>query len=99
MLTPEIKDSEIPNLAPRVTPELIESKINKVEFHTFTDSLLTICVLTLQNGFNVTGESACASSQNFNKEIGERLAQKQAENKIWMLEGYLLKEQLYQMDQ
>lgn len=95
-LTAEVKDSEIPNKAPRVTPELIASKISKVDFHTFEDTMLTICVITLQNGFNVTGESACASPENFNQEIGERLAQKQAENKIWALEGYLLKERLYQ---
>lgn len=95
-LTAEVKDSEIPNKAPRVTPDLIASKIKKVEFHTFEGSMLTICVITLQNGFNVTGESACASPENFNQEIGERLAQKQAENKIWVLEGYLLKERLYQ---
>lgn len=94
-LTAEVKDSEIPNRAPRVTPELIASKIAKVDFHTFEGSMLTVCVLTLQNGFNVTGESACASPENFDSEIGERLALKQAENKIWALEGYLLKEQLY----
>lgn len=57
--------------------------------------LLTFCVITLKNGFTVTGESACASPENFNEEIGRKIAYENARNKIWPLEGYLLKEQLY----
>ena len=57
-------------------------------------STLTFCVLTLENGFTVTGESACASPENFNAEIGRKIARENAVNKIWMLEGYLLKQKL-----
>ncbi|MBG0642159.1 hypothetical protein I4P28_07255 [Enterobacter kobei] len=57
-------------------------------------SCLTICVLTLKNGFTVTGESACASPENFDAEIGRKIARENAVNKIWMLEGYLLKQKL-----
>ncbi|WQY99864.1 hypothetical protein [Salmonella phage VB_ST_E15] len=53
-------------------------------------SLLTFCVLVLNNGFTVTGESACASPENFDPEIGRKIARENAVNKIWMLEGYLL---------
>lgn len=56
--------------------------------------LLTFCVLVLKNGFTVTGESACASPENFNAEIGRKIARENAINKIWMLEGYLLKQKL-----
>ncbi len=58
-------------------------------------NLLTFCVITLKNGFTVTGESACASPENFDEEIGQKIAYDNAVNKIWPLEGYLLKEQLY----
>lgn len=58
--------------------------------------LLTFCVLTLRNGFTVTGESACASPENFDAEVGQKIARANAVNKIWPLEGYLLKERLYQ---
>lgn len=58
--------------------------------------LLTFCVLVLKNGFTVTGESACASPENFNAEIGQKVAYENARNKIWQLEGYLLKEKLHQ---
>lgn len=59
-------------------------------------SLLTFCVLTLENGFTVTGESACASPDNFDAEIGRKIARDNAVNKVWMLEGYLLKQQLHE---
>lgn len=58
--------------------------------------LLTFCVLVLKNGFTVTGESACASPENFDAEIGRKIAYENARNKIWQLEGYLLKDKLHQ---
>ena len=56
--------------------------------------LLTFCVIVLKNGFTVTGESACASPENFDAEIGKKIAYDNAREKIWLLEGYLLKEKL-----
>ncbi|CRY58867.1 Uncharacterised protein [Yersinia kristensenii] len=56
--------------------------------------LLTFCVIVLKNGFTVTGESACASPENFDEFIGMEIARENARNKIWMLEGYLLKQAL-----
>ena len=58
-------------------------------------STLTFCVLVLKNGFTVTGESACASPHNFDAEIGRKIARENAVNKIWALEGYLLKDNLF----
>ena len=81
--------------APRLTPDDIEAVIKKADFHVFEDSCLTVCCLTLGNGFTVTGESACASPENFDAEIGQKIARDNAKSKIWMLEGYLLKEQLH----
>lgn len=56
--------------------------------------LLTFCVLVLRNGFTVTGESACASPENFNAEIGQRIARENAKAKIWSLMGYELRTKL-----
>ena len=61
--------------------------------------LLTFCVIVLKNGFTVTGESACASPDNFDAEIGKKIAYQNAREKIWMLEGYLLKQKLYETTQ
>jgi len=76
--------------APRITPERVAAVIKDTTY--FVHGTLTICVITLANGFTVTGESACASPENFDEKIGEELAFAQARNKIWQLEGYLLKQ-------
>ena len=59
-------------------------------------SLLTFCVLVLRNGFTVTGESACASPENFDAEIGRKIARANAVQKIWPLMGYELRSKLAQ---
>lgn len=59
-------------------------------------SLLTFCVLTLRNGFTVTGKSSCASPENFDAEIGRNVARADAVQQVWPLMGYQLKEQLFQ---
>lgn len=56
--------------------------------------LLTICVLVLRNGFTVHGVSACASPENFNWEIGKRIARENAERAIWPLLGFRLRDEL-----
>lgn len=81
--------------APRLTPEYIDKIIKAVDFYVFPGTCLTVCCMTLENGYTVTGESACASPENFDPEIGREIAAKNARDKIWPLEGYLLREQLY----
>ena len=60
--------------------------------------LLTFCVLVLRNGFTVTGESACASPENFDAEIGCNVARAAAEQKLWPLLGYELKSKLAEVN-
>lgn len=80
-------------MAPKVTPQRIEEVIVERLFIRPTGTL-TICVLTLANGFTVTGESACASPANYNQEVGEKIAFDNAKDKIWALEGYALRDRL-----
>lgn len=97
-------------VAPRVTLEHIESTIVSEHYLNAGRSvsraegplpldhplgLLTLCFLTLKNGFTVTGESACASPENFNQELGQQIARHNAVEKVGMLEGYLLREHLF----
>ncbi|EKP2311315.1 hypothetical protein P1O74_001863 [Escherichia coli] len=77
--------------------ELLKPHENPIDYYQEAhpaELLLTFCVLVLRNGFTVTGESACASPENFDAEIGRKIARQNAVNKIWMLEGYLLKQKL-----
>ncbi|WP_374414252.1 Gp49 family protein [Novosphingobium colocasiae] len=80
--------------APRLTPPQIDETIVSGQYYVFPGTTLTVCCLTLRNGFNVTGESAAASPENFNEEIGRMIAYSNARDKIWALEGYLLRERL-----
>lgn len=80
--------------APRLSPAHIDSVITTGGYHRLTETL-TVCVLTLKNGFTVTGESACASPENYNEEIGNKVAYANAREKIWQLEGYLLRQRLH----
>ena len=67
---------------------------NKVTPNWGALSLLTFCVLVLRNGFTVTGESACASPENFDAELGRKIARQNAVQKIWPLMGYELRTKL-----
>lgn len=82
--------------AARITPERINEVIANEAYHFFEGGQLTVCCLTLQNGFTITGESACVSPENFDVEIGKKIARENARNKIWALEGYLLKQKLHE---
>jgi len=96
--------------APRITPKDIEDNITSEYYFTASEAvygegvqvlplgLLTFCVLVLKNGFTVTGESACASPENFNAEIGKKIARENAVNKIWPLMGYELRSKLANHD-
>lgn len=84
--------------APRVTPDHIESVIVAGSYHVFPGTTVTVCCLTLRNGFTVIGESACADPANFNEELGRKIAYDNARNKIWQLEGYLLRQKLSEQE-
>lgn len=81
--------------AARLTPALIDAAIVDEDYHVFPKTCLTVCCLTLRNGYTVVGESACASPANFNAELGRKIARDKARDKIWALEGYLLRERLH----
>ena len=82
--------------APRLTPEQIDMTIKSCDFHVFEGTTLTVCALTLLNGYVVTGESAAASPENFDEEVGRKIAYQNARNKIWGLEGYALRQTLHE---
>lgn len=82
--------------APKITKESIEARINSTTYNQMDH--LTVCVIEMVNGFFVVGTAAPASKANFDPEVGKRYAYEDAFKKLWQLEGYLLREQLYQQD-
>lgn len=99
-------------VAPRVTKEALEANIATYSVVNAFQAiealgqpapeslkLLTIAFVTTKNGFTLVGESACASPENFDPDIGSRLALSDAKNKLWALMGYHLKQELYDASQ
>ena len=82
--------------APRLTPDQIEARIKSEVYCVFPGTSVTVCLLYLENGFSVTGESASVSVENFDVDIGREIARNNAKSKIWSLEGYLLKQRLHE---
>lgn len=94
---------------PRVTPARIDEVISATYYingwtavgegapRMESLKLLTICIMVLRNGFVITGTSACASPENYDQRIGERLAEEDAREQVWKLEGYLLKDVIHKI--
>ena len=81
--------------APRLRPQDIDAAIVSETFTVLPSGRVTVCELTLRNGFTVRGESAVISLENFSAEIGQKVARDSARNKVWELEGYLMKERIH----
>lgn len=90
----EIQDKGLD--APRLTPDNIDAVIVGEDYHVFSNTTVTVCLLKLKNGFTAIGHSAAVSKANFDEEIGRKIARENARNQIWQLEGYLLREKLYE---
>lgn len=84
---------------PKVRPEDLEAVIVGEQYHQHAGTLMITCVLTLKNGFNVSGESACASPEIFDETVGKTIARRNAKDKLWSLLGYQLKEKLFLIEQ
>lgn len=80
--------------APHLTEKDIAAVIVGADYYIFPGTTVTVCCLKLRNGYCIIGESATVSQANFNEELGRDIARQNAEDKIWALEGYLLRERL-----
>lgn len=76
--------------AVRVTKHMIEQRIASTHYLVLPDTTVTICSITLDNGFSARGESACVDPKNFNADIGRTLAHKDAFDKLWAFFGFLI---------
>ncbi len=83
---------------PRLNLDRINNTIVDTYYHRVPGTTLTICVLTLKNGYQVVGESASVSKENFREKIGRQIAFEKARDKVWALEGYLLKQKEYEKE-
>jgi len=80
---------------PRITPDLIDSMISEELYLQPNGTTMTLCLMTLTNGYIVTGESSALSSVNFSREMGQKIARDKARNKVGDYAAFLAKELQY----
>jgi hypothetical protein len=88
-----MQEPTIPN---RVTVAEMQAKVKSSTYTRLPDSTTTVCQITLENGYTLVGTSACVDPANFNQAIGEKIAYDNAFEKLWDLEGYLLKQRRFE---
>ena len=90
-------------VAPRVSLKDIERKIDFVRYETADNAfgyidadmaIMTLCLVKCTNGFMVIGKSAPASPENFNADLGKKLAYEDAIRQLWPLMGFALRDKL-----
>lgn len=81
-----------------LTPDFLKSQIDNATYHRFGDTGIQ-CVITLRNGYTVTGESSCIDPAIFDQSIGETIAYENAFDKLWAILGYNEKQRWYEETQ
>jgi hypothetical protein len=77
-----------------ITEEYMRGRIKSVDFHRI-GATVTLCSITLDNGYSVRGESACVDPANYNQAVGENLSSDDAFRKLWPIFGFLLAEKRF----
>lgn len=72
----------------------LTSLVDKTDY--VRQDTLTICTISLRNGFKVVGTSACVNELTYDGAIGEQIAFNNAFEQLWTLEGYLLRQRHYE---
>ena len=78
----------------KVTTQEVQDAIRKVQYHRFPDTTVTVCCITLDNGFTAVGQSACVDPCEYDEGMGQSIAYKDAEGKAWAYLGFRLAEKL-----
>jgi hypothetical protein len=82
----------------RVKKEDVEKAVKEQRYHHFEGTTVTVCLITLDNGFTIVGHSACADPRLFDPELGRRLAFDDAKDKVWAFLGFRLRDQIHAIE-
>ena len=81
-----------------VTPTMVEAEWKSAAYHHFEGTTVTVCCLTLRNGFTVVGQSACANPDNFDPKLGRELAFEDANQQIYKFLAFRLCDEAVPME-
>lgn len=83
----------------RVTLDQIISKIEHTDYcNPDRHPHMTLCIITLTNGYVIVGKSTPADPLNFDADLGRKFAREDAIRQIWPLEAYALRERMTKAD-
>lgn len=71
-----------------VKQEDIDKAIVREDYYT-VGVKTTVCVLTLENGFEVIGHSGCVNPYDYDISVGGPIAKQRAVDKVWQLLGFM----------
>jgi outer membrane lipopolysaccharide assembly protein LptE/RlpB len=80
----------------KVTLDSIKAKIKDEAYLVLPDGRTTLCVLTMENSFTITGTSACVDPSEFNINLGRKYAFEDALRQIFTVEAYLLCQKMHE---
>lgn len=80
----------------RITPAGLNRLVTTEQYYRFPGTTLTVCCLTMTNGYYASGESACALPEDFDELTGRICAREKAMRTIWDLEAYRLRQRIYE---
>lgn len=61
--------------------------------------VITLALVTTKSGFTVVGVSGCADPANFNRDIGEEIAKRNAVSQLWGHMGFELRSRLHEEEE
>ena len=96
LIDAQVRPSDEHPFVRQLSPADIDGAIVERRFHRLPETSITICELTLRNGTKVLGHnygSIDPTKQDWAQ--GEAAAFALAREKVWELEGYLLRERLH----
>lgn len=89
-----------PDMPTRVTPDVVNAAIVSSQFDKLPGTQIIVCTLTLRNGAKVIGQNYGAiDPKRQDDAMGQKAAFAMAVEKVWELEGYLLRQRLHEAKQ
>ena len=79
----------------KILPSVLDNNVMFVDYHVFPETCITVCCITMKNGYNTVGHSGCVDPENFNEELGKEIAKNNAWNAMYHLLSYELKQKMY----
>ena len=83
-----------------VTIDDVKANMQDIIVRTLVDfeKPTTYVTVRMLNGFTLRESATCIDPTNYDEEIGKQVCLKRLEDKVWLLLGYQLQEEIYKLN-